>query len=115
MRKSKALQQHEEELKKKYEVEDRIEQHLVLRRMSEGAHLYVGDQPYGPDSDVNAWTANLGVDKNAFERRVVGRDLKKMQARHWITYNRILDEFLLTDDGRQESQAYERALTKPTA
>ncbi len=104
-----------DELRKKYEAEDRIEQHLVLRRMSEGAHLYVGDQPLGPDSDVNAWTANLGLSKDAFERIVVGRDLKKMKARHWIRYDRILDEFLLTDDGRQESQAYERALTKPTA
>lgn len=107
MKKGKALQEYEEKLKKQYEAEDIIEQHLVLKRMSEGAHLYVGDQPYGPDSDVYAWTANLGVSKDAFERIVVGRDLKKMKARHWIRYDRILNEFLLTDDGRKESEAYD--------
>lgn len=73
-------------IKEKHEVEDRIEQHVVLKRMCEGDHLYVEDQPEGPSSDVYTWTAVLGTDKDKPERRVVGRDLKKMQTRHWIRY-----------------------------
>src|SRR5688500_11056580 len=105
MKKSKALQQHEEELKRKHEVEDRIEQHVVRKRMCEGARLYVEGQPEGPSSDVYTWTAVLGTDKDKPERRVGGRDLKKMQSRHWITYDRRLDEFLITGDGRKQSEA----------
>jgi hypothetical protein len=30
----------------------------------------------------------------------MGRDLKVMQERQWIAYDRALDEFILTDDGR---------------
>jgi hypothetical protein len=36
------------ESKDKHEAEDRIEQHLILRRMSEGLRLHVQDQPGGP-------------------------------------------------------------------
>lgn len=97
----------------KYAEADRIEQHLVLKRMSEGAHLYVGDQPYGPDSDVYAWTANLGVNKDALERTVMGRDLKKMKERHWIRYDRALDEFLLTEDGRNAQHEFDSSTDKP--
>ena len=89
-----------DDLKNKYAEADRIEQHRILTQMSKGAHLYVGDQPFGPDSDVYGWTANLGVSRDDAKRRVMGRDLRKMQERHWITYDRTLDEFLLTEEGR---------------
>jgi len=107
MKKGKALQQHEEEEKKRYEIKDRIEQHLVLRLMCEGLRLFIEEQAEGPDSDVYTWVGYLGTKEGDLQRRVVGRDLKKMQARHWIRYDRVLNEFLLTDDGRKESQAYE--------
>lgn len=94
----------DEGLREKYEADDRLIQLNTLKRMSEGAHLYVGDQPYGPDSDVYAWTANLGMSKEALEEIVMGRDLKKMQERHLIRYDRYLDEFLLTEEGRVLAQ-----------
>lgn len=84
----------------KYAETDKMEQLFVLRRMNGGAHLYVADQPYGPDSDVYSWTANLAITRDRAGRQVMGRDLKSMQERHWIRYDRALDEFLLTDDGR---------------
>lgn len=69
--------------------------------MKNGAHLYVADQPYGPDSDLYTWTAGLtSGSRNLGGRQVMGRDLKVMQERHWIAYDRALDEFILTDDGR---------------
>jgi hypothetical protein len=88
-------------MENKYAEADRIEQRLILRRMSDGARLYIADQPYGPDSDVYTWTASLTTEgRDRGGRQVMGRDLKAMQERHWITYNRALDEFTLTDDGR---------------
>ncbi|HYR74705.1 MAG TPA: hypothetical protein VEM96_02580 [Pyrinomonadaceae bacterium] len=107
MKKSKALQEYEEELKRKYDVEDGIEQQLILKRMCEGERLFIEEQVEGPDSDVYTWVGYLGTKEGDLQRRVMGRDLKKMQARHWITYNRALNEFLLTDDGRKESEANE--------
>ena len=87
-------------LREQYEADDRRILWHTLKRMSEGAHLYIGDQPGGQDSDVYTWTANLGMSKDAFEGMVMGRDLKKMQELHLIRYVRNLDEFVITDDGR---------------
>jgi hypothetical protein len=98
-----------EGLREKYEADDRRIQHHTLKRMSEGAHLYIGDQPDGPDSDVYTWTANLGMSKDAFEGKVMGRDLKKMQEHHLIRYDRHVDEFLLTEDGRVLGQQDEQS------
>src|SRR5262245_37008465 len=85
----------------KYAEADKKEQLFVLRRMNSGARLYVADQPSGPDSDVYTWTANLTTaSRERGGRQVMGRDLKAMQERHWITYDRARDEFLLTEDGR---------------
>jgi hypothetical protein len=90
----------DEGLRGQYVADDRLIQLQTLQRLSEGAHLYVGDQPGGQDSDVSMWTANLGMSKDALEITVVGRDLKKMQERNLIRYDRNLDEFVLTEDGR---------------
>jgi len=80
---------------------DRIEQRFVLQRISRGARLYVADQPSGRDSDMYTWTASLtSASRDRGGRQVMGRDLKAMQERHWIAYDRALDEFILTDDGR---------------
>ena len=98
-----------EGLREKYEADDHFIQHHTLKRMSEGAHLYVGDQPGGPDSDVYTLTANLGMSKDAIEGMVMGRDLKKMQERHLIRYDRHVDEFLLTEDGRVLGQQDEQS------
>ena len=47
--------------------------------------------------------------KDAFEGMVMGRDLKKMQERRLIRYDRYLDEFLLTEDGRVLGQQGEQS------
>ena len=91
-------------LREQYEADDRRILSHTLKRMSEGAHLYIEDQPGGHESDVYTWTARLGMSKDALEGRVMGRDLKKMQERHLLRYDRNLDEFTLTDDGRTFSQ-----------
>jgi hypothetical protein len=49
----------------------------------------------------------LAMSRDTFEDRVMGRDLKRMQECHWITYVRKLDEFVLTGDGREATQLLE--------
>ena len=100
----------------KYAEADRLEQQFILQRMKNGAHLYVADQPYGPDSDKYTWTASLtsSAIRNLGGRQVMGRDLKTMQERHWIAYDRALDEFILTDDGRAvANEAESKRTTNP--
>src|ERR1043166_393859 len=98
-------------LREKYEADDRRILRDSLKRMNEGAHLYVGDQPAGPDSDVYTWTANLGMSKDTASGMIMGRDLKKMQERHLIRYDRYFDEFLLTEDGKALALAQETEKT----
>jgi hypothetical protein len=95
-------------LRDKYEADDRVIQRDTLKRLNEGSHLYIGDQPDGPDSDVYTWTANLGMSRDASERIVMGRDLKRMQERHLIAYDRQLDEFVLTEDGQAIAESEQR-------
>lgn len=105
----KVLDEYAKEHRAEWVADDKREQNLVLSRMSEGAHLYVADQPDGPTGDVRYWTANLATSRDANGHQIMGRDLQALRDQGLILYDRSTDKFVLTDRGREAANRLSKA------
>lgn len=87
------------------------EEWRIFERMAEGEHFYVEDMVDDPQAAPFTWTGNVSHDRNVRGTHLTGRQINSMRDGHWIVYDRNLNEFVLTHEGRETLRLYRPSTT----